>query len=260
MVTNKDSRGKGKRKMEEGESSGRWKGAVYKRRKQAYKVVPVKPPALCVYRYNWLNSDRTNVVVGNTPRVDLITCFAQGKADNNRHTNQTVLYKFNIQGTCYISDASCMFIGPVRLYHWLVYDAEPKQAMPDATDIFTMPWNLLPSTWTVQRAWSHRFVVKRKWSVNLVTDGRKVGSKTVDSRYNYVVGKNIVDTNKFFKGLRVTTEWMNTGDGKIGDIKKGALYLISSTRGGITGDSASLAFDVVCAYTHACYFKAIGIQ
>lgn len=96
--------------------------------------------------------------------------------------------------------------------------------------------------------------------MNLVTDGRKVGSKTVDQRYNWVVGKNIVDANKFFKGLRVTTEWMNTGDGKIGDIKKGALYLISSTRGGVTGDSASTAFDVVCAYTHACYFKAIGIQ
>lgn len=257
MVT-KES--KGKRKREEGESSGRWKGNVYKRRKTTYKVVPVRPPALCVYRQNWFTPDKTSVVVQNSPRVDLITTFAAGKGDDNRHTNQTIMYKFNLQGTCYVSDAAAVYVTPIRMYHWLVYDAEPKQAMPEATDIFTMPWNILPAAWTVQRAWAHRFIVKRKWTVDLVSDGKKVGSKTADARYNYVVGRNIKDVSQFIKGLRVSTEWMNTGDGKIGDIKKGALYLVSCTRGGVTSDSASVSFGVVCNFTHACYFKSIGLQ
>lgn len=251
---------KGKRKRDEGETSARWKGTAYKRRKTAYKVVPIKPPALCVYRQNWFTPDHKSVVVTNTPRIDLITTFAAGKGDDNRHTNQTIMYKFNIQGTAWVCDDSVSFVTPVRLYHWLVYDSEPKQAMPASEDIFTMPWNVLPNSWTVQRAWTHRFIVKRKWTVDLVSDGKKVGSKTVDARYNYVVGRNIKDVNHFIKGLRVPTEWMNTGDGKIGDIKKGALYLVSATRGGVTGDSASTAFGVVCNFTHACYFKSVGLQ
>nr|API65416.1 capsid protein [Oat dwarf virus] len=255
-----DQKSKGKRKRDDGESSGRWKGAVYKRRKTQYKVVPVRPPALCVFRQQWITPDKQSVVVNNTPRIDLITCFAAGKGDDNRHTNQTIMYKFHLQGSVYVADASSKFVTPLRLYHWLVYDAEPKQAMPGIEDIFTMPWNVLPSTWTIWRAWAHRFVVKRKWHVDLVSDGKKVGSSTADTRYNYVVGKNIVDCNKFIKGLRVSTEWMNTGDGKIGDIKKGALYLVTCTRAGVTGDSASTGFNVVCNLTHACYFKSIGLQ
>lgn len=74
------------------------------------------------------------------------------------------------------------------------------------------------------------------------------------------VCRNMVDMYKFFPKLRVTTEWMNTGDGTIGEVKKGAVYCVSVTRGGLNGDSMSTTFDVVFSGEHTCYFKSIGLQ
>ena len=254
--------GSRKRKRDEGESSKSFKGkgVAYKRRKKEYKVVPVKPPSLCVLRKNWINTDKSNVVINSDGTILLCNAFAAGRGDDNRHTNQTLMYKFEIRGTCWVQDTSSIYVTPIRLYQMLIYDAEPKGALPATSDIFSIPWNTAPGCWTIQRAWTHRFVVKRSWHVDLMSDGKKVGSKSVDTRYNYVVSKNIVDVKKFYTGLRISTEWMNTGDGKIGDVKKGALYLLSITRGGLNGDSAGQNMNVVCAFVHTCYFKSIGLQ
>lgn len=259
-MVNSAAKGKRKRDSDVPESSGKWKSQVYKRRKKEFKVVPVKAPPLCVLRTAWMTSDKQNVVINSDGNIALVNAFAAGRGDDNRHTNQTIMYKFMLQGTCWVHDASSIYVTPIRLYQWLIYDSEPKGALPKASDIFREDWNTIPSTWTVQRAWSNRFVVKRKWHTDLMSDGKKVGSKSIDTRYNYVVARNMVDVNKFYKGLRVSTEWMNTGDGTIGDIKKGALYILSVTRGGLNSDSATQSMNVVCAFVQSCYFKAIGLQ
>ena len=53
---------------------------------------------------------------------------------------------------------------------------------------------------------------------------------------------------------------MNTGDGTIGDVKKGAVYLIALTRAGVNSSSASKNMNVVACLEHSCYFKSIGLQ
>jgi len=253
---------KGKRKRDEAESSARWKGKVYQRRKKAYKVVPVKQPALPVYRYQWFGdvTAKTNLVLTSNANIIMMNCFKQGRGDDNRTHNQTMLYKMRIQGTMWVHDDTSIYITPIRVYFFLVYDAEPKGALPTASDVFSMPWATLPATWTVQRSNSHRFVVKRRWHVDLQSGGLPFGKQNVDTRYSYPVAKNVVDMDKFFTGLRLSTEWMNTGDGTIADVKKGAVYCFALTRAGLNSSASSKNMQVVTCLEHSCYFKSIGLQ
>lgn len=246
-----------KRKVTTGESSGKWKGVTYSRRKKV-KVVPVRRPALQVLQQQWILPD-SKIINISGGAVYHINQYKAGSGDDCRHANQTITYKMDFAGCLWVDDDTARLVMPIRCYFWLIYDAEPRGVLPATTDIFNMPWTHIPATWKVTRSYCHRFVIKRKWTIDLTSDGTVPGTKT-RLQYPVVGGKNIVDFKKFFTKLRASTEWMNTGDGQIGDIKKGALYVVAAARQGLGSDSASMKIGVNFAAESRLYFKSVGNQ
>lgn len=140
------------------------------------------------------------------------------------------------------------YIATIRMYYWLVYDKAPTGTVPTAGAIFDSFLNTEPVTWTASRDVCHRFVVKKTWSVQLSTNG-------LDPSKAYTTpaapAKQVDRQTKFFKKLGVTTEWKNTREGGIGDIKEGALYIVGAPSYGFTVN-VNARFRV--------YFKSVGYQ
>ncbi|ACO88019.1 coat protein [Eragrostis curvula streak virus] len=218
----------------------------------------VKRPALQISGLVYGNSS-TGAVKINTGALSLVTAFKAGTAEECRHSNQTIVKSFDISGTLYVQSPTSSNCGPVVVYFWLIYDSEPRQAIPNITDVFSMPWTSVPSSWRISRSSSHRFVVKRKWHYELMSDGVLPQSNTKVQTHN-PVSRNMMDFSKYINNLGVPTEWMSTGDGTIGDIKKGALYLAAACRQGIVGDATKITIEVEFIGQSRTYFKSIGYQ
>nr|AWV57066.1 putative capsid protein [Yerba mate-associated circular DNA virus 1] len=195
--------------------------------------------------------DRAGTPVSNTGgRVDLVSCYGYGSGDHERHSQRTVTYKmaFNML-TCWpTDDTSLNLVSMCTVYHWLVYDRSPDATTAEFgnAQIFDTGMNTMPSTWTVQRDKSRRFVVKKRWKYQLTHNGIdwRVPSQTVCSS-----AKQCVPWRKFVGKLNVATDWKDTATGgSVNDIKQGALYLCSAVEGVV---------NVVVFGRMRMYFKSI---
>lgn len=182
----------------------------------------------------------------------LLGTFSRGADEGQRHTNETMIYKVAIDMHFSVTAAAAAYSNQGTGVVWLIYDAQPNGTQPTLKDIFAYDASQVawPYLWKVSREACHRFVVKRRYTFHLETNGR---------RNDEVPPQNAVWTpcrtscyfHKFAKGLGVRTEWKNNTDGGIGSIKKGALYFAIAPGNGIE-------FNLFGR--NRLYFKSIGNQ
>nr|ASA49097.1 capsid protein [Rice latent virus 1] len=213
---------------------------------------------LQVRTYKWENPDKSAIAV-DTGSIWIVNTLDAGNGDDQRHTHKTIIYKMLFQGTMWVNDATSAVCGPLTVHFWLVYDAAPKGVLPALTDIFEEGFSGLGSTWVVNRDNVHRFVVKRRWQMRLMTNGQKP-YYTNRSGNGDPTSVTIRDFRKFFTKLRTATEWKNSATGGIGDIKKGALYLCAMCSQAPEGSARAINLGVKFRGQSRIYFKCTGNQ
>ncbi|AAC98085.1 coat protein [Sugarcane streak Egypt virus - [Man]] len=183
---------------------------------------------------------------------ELLGSYARGADEANRHTNETVTYKVALDYHFVATAAACKYSSIGTGVAWLVYDAQPTGNTPTTKDIFGYSDSLVafPYTWKVSREVCHRFVVKRRCTFTMETDGR-IGSDVPPANTSWSPCKRAIYFHKFFTGLGVKTEWKNLTDGGVGAIKKGALYLVIAPGNGL---------EFTCHGQARLYFKSVGNQ
>jgi len=138
-----------------------------------------------------------------------------------------------------------------KMYFWIVYDKSPPGSLPTTATIFDTLYPNQPNTWTVGREVCHRFVVKKKWTVGLSSNGTDPTKAVAQGYTGPGPCEQFKTCNKFFKRLGVSTEWKNSVGGDIGDIKQGAMYLVGAPEGG----------GVINVHARfRVYFKSVGNQ
>ncbi|ACY08852.1 coat protein [Saccharum streak virus] len=207
-------------------------------------------PALQIATYQAAGTSMVTVPSGGV--CELLATYARGSDEGNRHTNETITYKVALDYHFVASSAACRYSSIGVGVVWLVYDAQPSGNAPQVTDIFPHPDSLaaFPYTWKVGREVCHRFVVKRRWTFTMETDGR-IGSDIPRSTDSWPPCKRSIYFHKFATGLGVKTEWKNLADGGVGSIKKGALYIVIAPGNGLEFTAHGNA---------RLYFKSVGNQ
>ncbi|XVE65254.1 hypothetical protein DITRI_Ditri07aG0166400 [Diplodiscus trichospermus] len=180
----------------------------------------------------------------------LFSSYSYGNADFQRHTNETLTYKMACNMQFEVPRVHLNSIGKYNVYGWIVYDKSPTGSMPTCSSIFDTFYDTRPVTWTVSRDVCHRFVVKKKFKVQMSSNG-KADARAQTSQGMGTPCNDIVDVVKFFNKLGVRTEWKNNTTGEIGDIKSGGLYLCLASSCGYTCNVYG-RFRV--------YFKSVGNQ
>ncbi|WXB20465.1 capsid protein [Nomiamastrel virus] len=200
-------------------------------------------PSLQVATYNW-TPNKQGVEFGPNGSCYNFTAFGFGSADFQRHTNTTKTYKFMMRTQVALDTSLYGYVFKYNMYWWLIYDKFPSSIIA-TKDIFDQTYTERPSTWCVKRDVTHRFIVKKKWKNTLST----TGIKPSETGKIGTPGNLVVDCNKFFTKLGVTTQWKNTSSGDLSDIKEGALYLVGAPQMG----TKTLVYG-----TFRVYFKSVG--
>ncbi|AFV91329.1 capsid protein [Dragonfly-associated mastrevirus] len=245
-------------------SEGRYKGNVYKRVKPGTSggntsggsVVARRrrsgwrPSPLQFIQYTWTTGG-SPITVGAGGYVALLTSYPRGSDEDKRHTGETLTYKVGLD--LVFNYNSKMATGRIARTHfcvWLVYDSQPSGTLPAAHGIFDLidSFTDYPATWKINRDMGHRFVIKRRWVNWLEADGSISTSNY--SGAPSAPAKSSVVFNKFVKRLGVRTEWKNTTTGGIGDVSKGALYIVVARQ----------LYDIDVRGRLRVYFKSVGNQ
>nr|QRG29219.1 putative CP [Tripterygium mastrevirus A] len=211
------------------------------------RSVNVRRPSLQVANFTWSNNKSAQRVNGGGG-VYLFSAYPFGSSDYMRHTNETLTYKMSMLVEMKVPDEYYNFVMKTEVCGWIVYDKSPSKDMPTPGSIFDTLYDRWPITWTVSRDVCHRFVVKKFFRIPMSCNG-------IDpTKASTVAGtpcNNRVGVRKFWKRLGVRTEWSNKGDGGVGDIKSGAMYLVLAPSNGFSVDVYG-RFRV--------YFKSVGNQ
>ncbi|AEE92741.1 coat protein [Eragrostis minor streak virus] len=221
-------------------------------------VSAVRRPALQIREYPWQTLTQLPIKITDGV-IFMVNTIDPGTGDDQRSKHQTMLYKMSFNCVLWPDETTALIVAPFRVNFWLVYDAAPQGKLPALSDIFSVPYTKWGNTWNVSRTNVHRFVVKRKWHVDYNSSGTAVGKKQSPGSEDFPV-KNVVECNKFFEKLRVKTEWLNTTDGTIGSVKKGALYLVANTRQMPAGDAVTTTCTTYMQGSTRLYFKSLGYQ
>nr|ADA67982.1 coat protein [Panicum streak virus] len=194
----------------------------------------------------------TMITVANGGICSPLVTYSRGSDEGNRHTNETLTYKIALDYHFVLSSAACKHASRAVGVVWLVYDAQPTGNAPQVKDIFPHGDTLsaFPYTWKVGREVCHRFVVKRRWTFTMESNGR-IGSDTPPANAAWTPVKRSIYFHKFCTGLGVKTEWKNVTDGGVGAIKKGALYIVIAPGNGL---------DFTAHGQCRLYFKSVGNQ
>ncbi|ACC68194.1 coat protein [Urochloa streak virus] len=232
------SKGKSKKKAMRGSSSRR--------------PGPVRGPRPALQIAQYIAAGTSMVTVPSGGVCELLATYARGSDEGNRHTNETVTYKVALDYHFVLTAEACRYSSIGVGVAWLVYDAQPTGNAPQVSDIFPHGDTLaaFPYTWKVGREVCHRFVVKRRWTFTMESDGR-IGSDIPRTTDAWPPCKRSIYFHKFVTGLGVKTEWKNVADGGVGAIKKGALYLVIAPGNGLTFTAHGIA---------RLYFKSVGNQ
>lgn len=207
-------------------------------------------PSLQVMKYTW-TADGSGVQVIAPGSTYLLTNFPRGSSEDQRHTGETLAYKLAIDLEIQVVSAQHKYANRSTHCMWLVYDAQPTGIMPGTNDIFDFVegFQYLPHIWKVKRDLCHRFIVKRRWMINLETNGANYA--TDYSTRPVVAPKYRCTFHKFVKRLGVRTEWKNSDTGVISDIQRGALYFIMAPGNNVTLNARGY---------FRMYFKSVGNQ
>nr|AFJ15133.1 capsid protein [Maize streak Reunion virus] len=221
--------------------------------RNASKRVPRNPrvrPSLQIQTIT--NGSSSMVPVKQPGYCGLLGTYSRGSDENQRHTSETMTYKIALDLHFSITSAAAAYSNSGTGVLWLIYDSQPNGAQPTLKDIFAYEDSLVawPYTWKVSREVCHRFVVKRRYTFTLESNGRR-NDEQPPSNSVWPPCKTHLYFHKFAKGLGVRTEWKNDTAGSVGNIKKGALYIGIAPGNGVE-------FNVF-GKTRL-YFKSIGNQ
>nr|QRG29208.1 CP [Pteris mastrevirus A] len=176
------------------------------------------------------------------------TAYTFGSGDYQRHTQTTMTYKMQSHMDVTLAANYWVYSRNMQMYWWLVYDKTPTGTLPTTSQIFDTLYKERHVTWMVNRDVCHRFVVKKKWTTSLSSNG--VSADKINETV-CALAKQSVNQVKLFKRLGVKTEWKNTTTGEIGDVKAGALYLVGAPTDG---------FKINLYGRFRMYFKSVGNQ
>lgn len=211
----------------------------------------VRRPALQVVEYTWTNTGQPITVSKDTGYVALLSMFPRGSGEDQRHTNETILYKMDLKMQLAVVGTTRQYVGRYPGVVWLIYDSSPTGSLPTNADIFTATHKDSPLLWRVKREMCHRYVVKRRFTYTAESNGLSDGF-TPAVRSNGCPPCNVnTSLSRFCKRLGVRTEWKNSSTGDIGDIQTGALYVCVQPGNGS---------DVYAKGSFRVYFKSIGNQ
>nr|APD29123.1 coat protein [Sugarcane chlorotic streak virus] len=246
------SSGAKRKRSDEGSWSKRKSGKKQPRVSSSRRAGPARGPRPALQIANYQAAGTTMVTVPSGGVCELLATYARGSDEGNRHPNETVTYKVAMDYHFVLTAAACRYSSIGVGVAWLVYDAQPTGNAPQVTDIFPHPDSLVafPYTWKVGREVCHRFVVKRRWTFTMESDGR-IGSDIPRSTDAWPPCKRSIYFHKFVTGLGVKTEWKNVADGGVGAIKKGALYFVIAPGNGQ---------EFTVHGNARLYFKSVGNQ
>lgn len=178
------------------------------RRRYAPSVRQVETALNKVKRRNAHYVDLASATYGldTTGSVTLVAAIPQGAAEVARIGKKAQYKSFQLNGSVdhHSSTATTQYA------YMLVYDREPTGALPNITDIL----NTISASSFNNDANSDRFKILRRW------DGCIIGGTTT------LTSKSAVNVHEYVK-CNLPIQFKNVGTGAIGDIAKGAVYLVT---------------------------------
>jgi len=157
--------------------------------------------------------------------ITLIATCGQGAAQTQRVGKKGLWKSIQLHGSVY-NNASAVYNDVAIL---IVYDREPLGILPGITDILTA----VDSRAFNNDSNSERFKIIRRYDIALT-----------GSAANQVGARSHVDMDHYIDMRNLPVTWGNLGSGALGDIKQGALYLVTvgNNAVGATAATATLAF------------------
>jgi hypothetical protein len=155
--------------------------------------------------------------VNTTGSIVLAATVAQGVSVNQRVGKKAVWKSMQLRGFVQADTTTAIADWCVVL----VYDREPTGALPLITDIFVS----ITSASMLNDANSSRFQIVRRW------DGTLIGNVTTPS-----TGREAQNFDEYVDLKKRPVQFAAAGTGAIGDITKGALYLV--TMGNVAAGTA----------------------
>lgn len=164
-------------------------------------------------------------VLDTTGSITLVATIAQGVSVNQRIGKKAVYKSTQIRGFAQAGATTTIAEGAALL----VYDRKPTNALPAITDILVAA----NSRAFLNDVNSDRFQIVRRW--DFLFAGNSAAPTT---------GKEVQDFDEYVDLKKRPLEFNAAGTGAIGDIAKGALYLVTvgSNAAGTTAGALICAF------------------
>lgn len=200
--------------------------ATYASRRMGYRkqVIPRNPRSKGIKDTLVGNAQGVGASIDNTGVVYTLSDYALGVGEserNGRHVyTNSILFNLRLGASATMIDVS----GCMTTYHWLIYDKDVGTSEPSVSDIFSWANQENCASYMVKRSVSDRFKVLRKWRWIWKSSGIKQWNK--DSYKAGTVYPSYVPCHKYFKGLRLKTEFMDKQEGTYGNIKSGAILWV----------------------------------
>lgn len=163
-----------------------------------------------------------NYECSTTGSITLLATMAQGVSVNQRIGKKAVYKSIQVRGnlvagtTTLTADAAVM----------IVYDRKPRAALPAITDILVSA----NSRSFLNDVNSDRFQIVRRWDYAVTGNSATAGQQTDSSNIGF---------DEYLDLKKRPVEFADAGTGAIGDIAKGALYLVT-VGANVTGTTAPI--------------------
>ena len=121
--------------------------------------IPYTPrarPSLQVASFTWGGTNNQLATFSEGGGIYNMTNFPFGSSENQRHTNQTILYKLMINMRVFTDSSQWNYCMKHNMYWWLIYDTQHADSTPDTNMIFEKINTNCPSLWIVKREMCHR--------------------------------------------------------------------------------------------------------
>lgn len=174
---------------------------------------------------HYVDLGNNNYACDTTGSITLIATCAQGAGQTQRVGKKGLWKSIQIHGS--VNSNSAAYYNDVCLL--IVYDREPVATLPAITDILTA----VDSRAFNNDTNSERFKIIRRYDATLAGSGS-----------NQVSASSILNMDHYIDMRNLPVTWGNVGTGAMGDIKQGALYLVTcgSNAAGTSAATATLAF------------------
>lgn len=236
-------------------SNGTYRRSTYKRKMpRRYSLLKRKRVPDQVAEFSW-SSNKAPVRIGNNGALTLISSYAQGADDNNRHTNTTYTNAFSIKAVVSLATEYSGFCGTVRVHWWLVHDKQPPDTIPGVAAVFDCFFAGYPNTWFIKRELSDRCSIKDYWVTRITNNGADV-TKT----NNIATPGNVSAVmHRYKRKLGVKTIWDgHKATSDVGSIKSGALYIVVAMEQGGYGPARDFKLECNIAARMRVYFRSYG--